>query len=247
VSKVVLSLAVISLALIALSNLASAQTPCTTLSAGTSEYCVSGGGNILTMTMQGHQQLSALIPGEGYGICDHTSGIEYFDYNAGGATSNWAGNGQQLSGPNPLVIFRKTDDGIWKLTQTFTPNKDGSIKVKMELSNETAVSRKATLVRYGNVSIDGTSSDYFVATSVSAAAVDTADPVVSPGVQLLNAGKLAGIPLVQNVPDGPHPCSPDANNAGPFAVTDGSLELYYDQFTVPKNGVKTATLVYRPF
>jgi hypothetical protein len=243
-----LSLVVTLLALIAFAGLASAQVPpCTTLPAGTdSEFCVTDNGNTVIMKMLGHQQLSSLIPGEGYGICDHFSGIEYYDYSDGGGVStNW--KPAVLLSSTPLVIGRKTDDGIWELRQTFTTSADGSIKVKMDLNNQTGVNRKATLVRYANVSVDGTASDAFVATSLSAVASDTADPVVSPGIQLLNASKLAGIPLVQKVTSGPHPCTPEADNAGPFALTDGSLELYFDQFTVRRNGVKSATLVYRPF
>lgn len=246
-SKVVLSLVVTLLALIALSGLASAQVPpCTTLSGSAFSYCVSDTGNVVQMeTPLGTQHLSTTSPGEGYGVCDVETGVRYFDYNDG--AHNW--KTAQVFSTNPLVIRRTTSDGLWQLEQTFTTSKsDSSIKVKMELINQAAINKRALLVRYADVNVNGSSSDYLMATTISADAIDTIDPPASPGMQLRDA-KGAGanvLPIVQKVPSGPDPCAPAANSGNPFTVNDGSLELVYAA-TVPRNGSKTFNALYRPF
>jgi hypothetical protein len=248
VSKVVLSLVVTLLALIAASSLASAQVPpCTTLSGSAFSYCVSDTGNVVQMeTPLGTQHLSTVSPEEGYGVCDVETGVRYFDYNDG--AHNWQNHATVLS-TSPLSIGRTTSDGLWQLVETFTTSKsDSSIKIKMELINQAAINKRALLVRYANVNVNGSSSDFLLATTVSADAIDTADPPASPGMQLRDV-KGAGpnvLPLVQKVSTGPDPCAPTANSGNPFVLTDGSLELVYAA-TVPKNGSKTFTALYRPF
>jgi hypothetical protein len=257
-----LSLVVTLLALIAFGGLASAQTKdttCTTPFTGGSgnfefTYCVSPNGNIVQMeTPAGFVHL---VPGhlsEGYGLCDVTGGnTEYYDYGDGGVSSSHFWLDPVLISTSPLVIGRTTDDGIWQLKQTFTTNTaDSSIKIKMELKNQTAVKREAKLVRYADVNINqGGLTDLFVATLFSASASDFFKTTPqSPGIELRDAAHGAATPYVQKVQFGPSPCTPDANAAKtkPFVAAPGSLELVYENAFVPRNGIKTATVLYRPF
>lgn len=247
-SKVVLSLVVTLLALVALSNQASAQVPpCTTLSGSAFNYCVSDSGNVVQMeTPLGTQHLSTTSPAEGYGICDIETGVRYFDYNGG--AHNWQKKVNVIS-TSPLVLGRTTTDGLWQLQETFTTStSDSSIRIKMELHNQAAVNKRALLVRYADVNVNGSSSDYLMATTISADAIDTVSPPASPGMQLRDV-KGAGpnvLPIVQKVPSGPDPCAPAAHSGNPFTVNNGSLELVYGT-TVPKNGSRTFTALYRPF
>jgi hypothetical protein len=260
------SLVIILLALVAFGSLASAQTKdtscATPFSGGGSgifqfNYCVSPNGNIVQMeTPAGFQHLAPGHLSEGYGLCDVTAGIEYFDYGDGGVSSGNFWLAPVVLSTSPLVIGRKTNDGIWQLRQTFTTNAaDSSIKIKMDVINQTALRRDATLVRYSdvNVNLNGLT-DLFQATLLSAAASDLFGTPRSPGMQLRDAGHGTPTPHVQNVQPGPSPCNTFVHVKEPFFAGPGSLMLVYGEPTsstgvisVPANGTKTATALYRPF
>jgi len=261
------SLVITLLACIALGSLASAQTKDTSckthLTGGTGnsafDYCVSPNGNIVQMeTPLGFQHLISNHLSEGYGVCDVTGGkIAYYDYGDGGVSSThfWLA-------PLPIngSISRTTDDTNWELVQTFTDDpKDSSVKVKMELINHSTENRKVKLVRFADVKVNGGASgngvsDLFMATLFSAATSDGVVPSsISPGIELRDATNGKPTPYVQKVQVGPDPCSPTANVdlKKAFLFTPGSLELVYDlggnNITVPANGKKTFTAIYRPF
>jgi hypothetical protein len=256
------SLVVILLSLIALGSLASAQTKdttCATSLAGGSgnfafNYCVSPNGNIVQMeTPLGFQHLAAAHLSEGVGLCDITAGnVEYSDFGDGGVSTTHFWLDPVVVSTSPLVIGRKTDDGIWQLLQTFTTSAaDSSIKVKMDIINQTAIKREATLVRYAdvNVNLNGLT-DLFQATLLSASASDLFGTPRSPGMQLRDAAHGTPTPHVQNVQTGPSPCNASAHAKEPFFAGPGSLVLVYGEgggITVPANGKKTATALYRPF
>ena len=266
------SLVVTLLALIAFGSLASAQTidtSCaTTLSGGSGNfsytYCVSQHGNVVQMdtptTPTVFQHLLATHLSEGFGLCDVTGGnTEYFDYGDGGLSTPHFWREPVLLNTSPLTIGRKSDDGIWELRQTFTKSDaDSSIKIRMDILNQTAIKREAKLVRFADVKVNGGATgngvtDLFQATLLSASVSDFIKTTPqSPGMQLRDAGHGTPTPYVQKVQTGPAPCSATANvNPNkPFLVTPGSLELVYGDnipITVPANGVKTATVLYRPF
>lgn len=252
-SKVV-SLVLTFMASIAISNLASAQlTKCSTTLSGNAgnfafNYCVSDNGNIVQMeTPLTFQHLSTSAPSEGYGICDLDSNTAYFDYADGGQSSNWDPAITLNRPPGTLVIGRTTSDGIWELIQTFTTGtSDSSMKIKMELVNldQNKKSRKANLVRFANVNVNGSASNLFQVTPFSVIAGSTATG--SPGIQLRDSGKANNTPIGLSKPTGPNPCDPTANSKAPFFTSDGAEELLYVR-TVPKNGTKSATVLYRPF
>ena len=258
------------LALIAFGSLASAQSGtkdigCLQQLAGGSgnfsyNYCVSGHGNVTQMeTPLGVHHLIAGHISEGYGLCDQTTGNEYFDYGDGGvSTTHFWGTPVVLSTTPSLVIGRTSDDGIWQIRQTFTKSDaDSSIRIKMDVMNQTAITREALLVRFADIKVNGGATgngvtDLFQETLLSASTSDSVRTTPqAPGMQLRDAGHGTPTPHVQKVQTGPAPCSATANiPTKPFVVTPGSLELVYGEdtpITLPANGVKTATVLYRPF
>lgn len=241
-------LALTLLALIALSNLASAQATTNCAFPAVSGagnfflgYCVSVNGNIVLLeTPVANENIRTGTIGEGYGICDPTTGVEYADYAGGNATNNWLP--PVLLSASPLTIGRTTSDGIWQLKQTFTRNvADRAVKIKMELINQTAVARDAVLLRYADIDANGLNNNLFQATMFSASASN----INQVGIQLKDGAHGANTPIVQTIPGVPQPCTPAVNAAGAAFVGNGSLELVY-QLTVPKNGKKTVNVVYRP-
>lgn len=249
-------------ALIALGNLASAQTSICdpwpfndvamiiagggTAASPSFDYCLSNNGNIVHMeTPFGFNHL---VPGqltEGYGICDVDSKTAYYDFADGGSTSNWLP--PQVGTSYPLVIERTTSDGLWVLTQTFSAsNADSSIKIKMELANHNlqGTSRKANLVRFANINVNGSTTNLFEVTPSSVVAASIVGG--SPGIQIREAGKTANTPIGLTKTDIPDPCNPTANSKAPFFTSDGAEELMY-VLDVPNGGHKTTTVLYRPF
>jgi hypothetical protein len=248
-----LSLTIVFLALVAF--VPAQTTTCqSTFSAGTGDFamqfCVTENGNIAQYsTPLANEHLLTGTIGEGYGLCDVTGDInnnpvEYYDY-AGGGAINWdPPTVNQPGGPNtfPLTITRLTSDGLWKLIQTFTQNvPDRAVKIKMELKNLTAKDRAVNLLRYADIDANGLAINNFQATFFSAFAAK----INQVGIQLRDAGHSPNNPFVQNIPGVPSPCTPDANAAGAPFAGNGSLELVYKR-TVPKNGSKTVTVLYRP-
>src|SRR5215467_14805622 len=251
-----ISLVVILLASIALCGPASAQTSVcdpwplhdvALIFAGAPvfEYCVSNNGNI--DHLETPLGFNHLVPGhlsEGYGICDIGNKTAYYDYGDGGATSNWLP--PNVGRSYPLVIERTTSDGLWKLTQTFTTSVDGTIKIKMELANHNlqGTSRKANLVRFANVNVNGSAPNHFAVTPTSIVASSTTGG--SPGIQLQDAGKALNTPIGLTKPDARDPCNPTANSKAPLFTSDGAEELLY-VLTVPIGEQETASVFYRPF
>ena len=250
-----LSLVVFLLALVAF---APAQTTtCNAdrvFSAGTGDFamqfCVTDNGNIAQYaTPLANEHILTGTVGEGAGFCDVTgqlgTSVEYYDYAGGGATTNWDNPSiDQPGGPNtfPLTITRKTNDGLWKLVQTFSQVVgDRAVKIKMELHNLTAVDRVVNLIRYADIDASGKSRNTFLATPFTA----IADAFANVGVELRDAGHSPSVPIVQKVSGGPSPCTPDANAASAVFTGNGSLVLNYNR-TVPKNGSKIVTVLYRP-
>jgi hypothetical protein len=265
------SLVVTLLAVIALSSLASAQTANTTCETTFSgnpsssnsfyNYCVSPNGNIVHMeTPSGFQHLISNHLSEGPGLCDVTGGnTEYYDYGDGGVSSgNFWLDPIKVNGSISRTSVDKNGNKDWEIVQTFTDDKkDSSIKIKMELINHSNKKREVKLVRYADVNINGDVdrglTDVFQATllSVSASDFNTTDPQ-SPGMLLSNAGKDKPTYYVRKSQDGPSPCTPaDLTSLVAHDINPDSLEVVYDgggkNITVPANGKKTFTVLYRPF
>jgi hypothetical protein len=100
--------------------------------------------------------------GEGYSVCDFSSGLGYHDYATLGAgdSGNW-GPPTTVSHTGTMVkISRTTEDGIWTLTQTIAQSPaDASAKVTMALKNNSGVSRLVWLARVADVDANDTTNN----------------------------------------------------------------------------------------
>jgi len=107
--------------------------------------------------------------GEGYGVCDNTGAVAYFDYADYGDSGNWGAPTLVSRLLLSVKIARTTSDGVWTLTQTITPMAGTqSVRVIMALKNNTAVPRSFFLMRFADVDVSGTASNNFDATANSA-------------------------------------------------------------------------------
>jgi hypothetical protein len=224
-------------------------------------YCVTENGNItLLQTPFGHEHIAVGVFGEGYGICDGSSDVAYFDYAGFGDSANWLPATVVNLTPTVVKIARTTVDGIWTLTQTITQvaGTSPSVKVAMALKNNTATARFAFLMRYADVDADGQFINSLGATANSAFAWDptviadiglrgnfgvnlVADPIPPP----LDPADEGPQGLNQNTPVGPPPCSPLFSVVpGLDTADDGSVVALYE-LNVPPNGSRTVTVHYK--
>src|SRR6266700_3493931 len=121
------------------------------------KYCVTVNGNITQLqTPLGHEHIAVGTFGEGYGVCDTTTGVAYDDYAGFGDSGNWGVPVTTQPNATTVKVVRSTSDGIWTLTQTITQvAATSSVKVAMALKNNTAIARTAYLMRYADVDADG--------------------------------------------------------------------------------------------
>ena len=210
------------------------------------KYCVTVNGNISQLqTPLGHEHIAVGLFGEGYGICDTTTPIAYFDYADFGDSGNW--NAPLTTQPNATTVkvVRTTSDGLWTLTQVITQAAgNSSIKVAMTLKNNDTAGRVASLLRYADVDADSVLNNNFDATVNSAWGNNS----IGYGLMLQNVG-TPPIPswtgLAQTVPNGPAPCNPLTNVHVPLTATDGSIFMFYDNALYPAHGMKTFTMIYK--
>lgn len=219
------------------------------------KYCVTADGNISEFqTPEGIEHIAVGTIGEGYGICDFTADrTHYFDYSEFGESENWGPATVVRQTGKSLKIARTTSDGVWTLTQTFSQagGSSPSLKIAMALKNNTDVNRDVALLRYVNASAGSVTQNNLDAVVNDAFAWDSvgAGPGAPFGLELQNvsASHFTVTPFVQNVPDGPSPCSPNSHLvSGPLSRTDGSLVLFYNG-TVLTRASRTMTLSYNGF
>src|SRR5450755_4488538 len=74
------------------------------------KLCVTVNGNIAQFSVAGEEMIAVGAIGEGYGICDATSGVAYYDY-AYEESGNWGPSTFSVSG-NTITVSRLTADGI---------------------------------------------------------------------------------------------------------------------------------------
>jgi hypothetical protein len=214
------------------------------------QYCVTENGNILqVVTPSGQAQITNSTEGEGYSVCDVTGGnIAYSDYGLVGTTTNWNSPTLVSHTATSVKISRITSDGIWTLTQTITQvASTSSIKVVMALKNNTASTRAVNFLRYADVDADGVILDNLDGTHNTAMAWTSTSGTNGFGLMLQNVGTAPfdydG--FVQNVPDGPNPCTYTANFTGKVVTsTDGSLVIVYTG-EVPAKSSKTFNMMYK--
>jgi hypothetical protein len=213
------------------------------------KLCVTVNGNIAQFSVAGEEMIAVGAIGEGYGICDATSGVAYYDY-AYEESGNWGPSTFSVSG-NTITVSRLTADGIWSLKQTIsntpaTTSSPGAVKVAMALKNKTGISRTAYLLRYADVDADGdVSGNDFDFTSETAYGLE---PGFGRGLQSFNNtynGSFGQLAYAQGIFNGPNPCSPFANIAAQPFHGDGSIVQFWD-FTANGGASNSVVSTYKP-
>jgi hypothetical protein len=219
-------------------------------------FCVTANGNIPEIeTPQGRAQMS-FDRHEGYGLCNESPAVAYYDYGQFGDSGNWGTATVVSQTAQSVKIARTTADGIWTLTQTFTVvPATPSVKVVMALKNNTAAPRVAYLVRYADIDADwnntGVDQNNFTATTGGAFAWNASIPFglnSGFGLALENLGQpqfgyLQGFARTTYQP--PNPCDFAGDSSGSVLTNvDGSVALAYVQ-SIGARKTKTATMIYR--
>lgn len=227
------------------------------------QFCVSVNGNIVEFNSpQGIEQLNQGGADEGYGICDTSTTVGYYDY-AYADSGNWNPPTTVTHTATEVKIERTTSDGAWTLTQTImpVPGTNPYAKITMALKNNSGVTKDAYLLRYGNADPDNARStgNYFQdydGTLDSAwgntpySSTNGSNPY---GLMLQNVGN----PGPTSVPygregfaitglDGPAPCNYAANFASPITEAEGSIVYFYN-FQLKKDETVTVTERYQSF
>ena len=166
-------------------------------------------------------------------------------YRAQDETLNWGAPVTTHPSPTIVKVVRSTGDGIWTLTQTITQvAASSSIKIAMALKNNTAVSRRAFLVRYADIDADGTLLNNFDATLNSSLGNNSKGF----GLMLQNVGNPPAsngwVSITQNIPGGPTPCNFFVNEAENTTAVDGSAAILFDN-TFGAHVSKTYTVQYK--
>jgi hypothetical protein len=212
-------------------------------------YCLSGNGNIVQFdSPSGFEYLNNGDLMEGYGFCDVTPNISYYDY-ASIDSANWGAT--TVTAPNATTrqFVRTTSDGLWQLTQTVkqikaTASGPGSVKITMALKNLSNIGRQVTLLRIANVNAGPVATnDEFVSSFNSAFGQE---PGASWGLGLTtNTFTFAHNGVVETVPTGPDPCHYVTHISNAAFIGDGSLGHVY-AITVPAGATKTVNMTYKP-
>jgi hypothetical protein len=215
-------------------------------------YCVTANGNIIHFEApKGTPLIATDDLGEGYGVCDTTSGTEYTDYGGFGDSGNWGPATVVSHDAKSVKITRTTADSSWTLTQTITRVTGApSAKIAMALTNNTSVPRQAFLLRYADAdadsralnNLDGTNNSAFAWNSISS------DPTGLFGLVLQEIGTVrpnSTFGYAQNTFHPPAPCNAFANSTGGLLTsTDGSLVMIFKP-VVGSRGTVTETVAYR--
>lgn len=211
-------------------------------------YCLSANGNIVQFDSPSGFEFIANAVMEGYGICDVTPNVSYYDY-ASIDSGNWGATTVTVPNATTRQFVRTTSDGFWQLTQTIKQIKanasgPGSVKITMALKNLSTISRNVTLLRIANVNSGPVATnDEFVSSFNSAFGQE---PGASWGLGLTtNTFTFAHNGAVFNVPAGPDPCHYVTQIVNAAFVGDGSLGHVY-AITVPAGATKTVNMTYKP-
>lgn len=217
------------------------------------KFCVTENGNIAQLSVAGNEMIAVGQIGEGYGICDNSTNVAYFDY-AYADSGNWQSSTASGSG-NVVTVTRGTSDGLWLLKQTITnvpatASSPGSVKVAMALENLSSSSRSVSIVRFADVDADGqNSTNNFDYTQQTALALDPEGLFGGHGLSLTNLTFNSSIPLqtafTLNTFNGPSPCNAGANVSSQPFVGDGSSVMFWE-YTAGAHKTTTLTSTYKP-
>jgi len=217
------------------------------------QFCVTANGNITEFqSPAGIESIRVGSFNEGYGVCDDTSGVAYYDYADSGDSGNWLPAQKLGQTATSVKISRTTIDGIWTLTQTITlARPDASAYVSMSLKNNTAVSRSAELIRFADVDAGGVYLNNLDGTNDAAWGYNPISGAHSPyyGLMLQLNGPSAfpheGFAI--NTPVGPNPCNSGANWKGTLTAADGGIVFWQYLGAFGKNVTKTVKEKYGSF
>jgi hypothetical protein len=212
-------------------------------------YCLSADGNIVQFdSPSGFEYIGNGGPLEGYGFCDVTPNIAYYDF-ASTNSGNWGATTVTSPNATTQVFVRTTADGVWQLKQTImqikaTASSPGSVKITMALKNLSTISRNVALLRVANVNNGPVAiNDQFVSSFNSAFGQE---PGASWGLGLTtNTFTFAHNGLVLTPAVAPDPCHYVTNVQNFAFVGDGAIGHVY-AITVPKGATKTVTMTYKP-
>ena len=251
---------IVALALVGVLNQqAVAATSCTyNQSSGTGATlfatCETVNGNVVKFTSPATiQSIGGAI--EGYGVCDYTNQLRYYDW-GGGGNSGGKGTGfvgwktPVLISSSPLKISRTTANGDLTLTQTFSrTNSDYILKITMTLVNHGAA-KTIRLTRLANINANNTTNNDFIETFDSVLGVSEGEH----GMQIFNSssaccsGGSRGVGAIGFTGQGPYidPCV--FNDSGPPPILNQNLmgwEGYV--FDLGSGASKTVAVEYRRF
>jgi hypothetical protein len=207
------------------------------------------------------------LPYEGYGFCDFVNlfqGVPYGDYLRVGGQDFQNSTTRQPNGPGtfPLIITRRTTNGVWTLTQTFSTDTSflPFLTIKMTLRNNTTTARFANLLRMAEVSVDrpyGDPGSWFEHTNNSVLAFTYVPDPNFPGSQLKKGdyGFIVQTPgsspiahrirLVEGDSSrAPDPCNPLFDAWPPTHYGDWAIINAFGQ-NVPAHKSISMTVVYK--
>jgi len=210
------------------------------------QFCVTVDGNIVEFqSPAGVEHLSpqGSAPFEGYGVCDQSTSIGYFDY-AYTDSGNWGAPTTVSHTATSVKIERTTSDGAWTLTQTISSvaGTNPYAKVVMALKNNSGATKDVILLRFANAVPDmgGSTGKFFQdydGTLDSAwgntpyHSTNGSDPV---GLMIQNVGNPTPVSVPYNRQGfaitgtaGPDPCNSGANLASPITEANGSTVYWY--------------------
>jgi hypothetical protein len=212
-------------------------------------YCVTVNGNIVSFqSPAGHQYLATAPIGEGYSVCDFSSGKQYYDY-AGYGSSGWQAATKVSSSATSVKIARTTTDGLYTLTQTITLNAGQSLaQITMALKNNDTTAHDVNLVRYADVDANGSTSNSFDYTQRTA--FGYTPELDGFGLEMIDVSNSANTFVngvySQVIPGGPS-CQFFTHVLGPLQSTDGSIFMEADMPTLAPKASGSYVTQYKSF
>jgi hypothetical protein len=223
-----------------------------TFSSGTStnatQFCVTVNGNVAQFSVAGGEMIAVGTVLEGYGVCDSTANVAYYDW-AAFASGTWGSPTFTHSG-NVVTVTRTTTDSLWQLKQTIThvpaaASGPGSAKVSMALKNLSGISRDAYIMRYADVDADNDQSgNDFDFTGQTVFGLEPSNRGLGSTNNTFNIN-FGQDTFAQNTPAPPSPCTPFTTYASHPFHGDGSIVQFWSM-TVPHNATKTVVSTYKP-
>ena len=239
-----------------------ATTTCAkTYSSGTGDakftFCITVNGNIVQLSRAGFEMIRVGQVGEGYGICDFTSGAHYFDY-AYTDSGNLLGSTLTFPNATTAVSSRISSDGIWQFTSTITnvpatPQAVGRVTLKTVVKNLTGISRNIFFLRWADVDADGSTGNNDFDWDINSATAMFAPKTASDfghGLALFN--NTFNLPTgfhnnySLNTFNGPDPCSPFTNISTQPFHGDGSVMSLDGTVSVAPGGTRAFIVTYHP-